>query len=94
VTLPAPKGATKVFTICITGMGEKKYVAMPATGQTFSEMGLFPKNRANDKIIAKDNPADLSITVPVRNELKMTLYLYYKKAKCSLISLMYPGIPS
>ena len=33
------------------------------------------------------------LSVPVRNELIKRLNLYYKKTKCSLMSLMYVGIP-
>jgi len=69
-------------------MGEKEDLAMPATGQTISEMGFFLQNRTNNKIISSNNAADLSIAVPVRIKLKMRLDLYYKKAKCSLLSLI------
>ncbi len=70
------------------GMGEKEDLAMPATGQTISEMRFFLQNRTYNSVISSNNAADLSIAVPVRNKLKMGLDLYYKKAKCSLISLI------
>lgn len=88
VSFPAAKGAAKIIPTCIPGMGEKKDVAVPATGQAVFEMGLFLKNRANNQIILSNKAMDLSIAVPVRNKLKMALDLYYKKAKCSLMSLM------
>lgn len=94
MSFPAAKGAAKIIPACIAGMGEKKYVAMPATGQALFEMGLFLQNRANNKIIANNKTAYVSIAVPARNKLKMALDLYYKKAKCSLMSLMYLGMPS
>jgi len=88
VSLPAAKRAAKIIPACITGMGEKKDMAMPATGQAIFEMGFFLQNRTNNKIISSNNAADLSIAVPARNKLKMGLDLYYKKAKCSLMSLI------
>jgi len=36
VGLPAPKGTVKILSTSIARMGEKKYPAMPAPGQTFS----------------------------------------------------------
>jgi len=88
VSFSAAKGAAKIIPTCIPGMGKKKDVAMPATGQAVFQMGLFIKNRANNKIILSNKATDLSIVVPTRNKLKMALDLYYKKAKCSLMSLM------
>jgi len=88
VSLSAAKRAAKIIPACITGMGEKKNLAMPATGQIFFEMGFFLQNRTNNRIISSNNAADLSIAVPGRNKLKMGLDLYYKKAKCSLMSLI------
>jgi hypothetical protein len=75
-------------------MSEKQYAAMPASGQASSQVGFFFENGADNPIILRNNAADLFSTVPVTNELKTGLYLYYKKAKCSLISLMYLGMPS
>ncbi|MBW2119527.1 MAG: hypothetical protein JRH09_16620 [Deltaproteobacteria bacterium] len=88
MSLPAAKRAAKIVPVCITGMGEKKDPAMPATGQAIFEMGLFLQNGTNNRIISSNNAADLSIAVPARNKLKMGLDLYYKKAKCSLMSLI------
>jgi len=34
--LPAAKGASKIITNGVPGMGEKKYSAMPASAQAFS----------------------------------------------------------
>ena len=67
---------------------------MPASRQAFSQMGLLFENKADNPIVLRNNTTDLFFTVPVTNELKTRLYPYYKKAKCSLISLMYLGIPS
>ncbi|MBC8391120.1 MAG: hypothetical protein H8E17_00935 [Deltaproteobacteria bacterium] len=88
MSFSATKRAAKIIPISIPGMGKKKDVAVPATGQAVFEMGLFLKNRANNKIILSNKATDLSIAVPTRNKLKMALDLYYKKAKCSLMSLM------
>jgi len=88
VSLPAAKRAAKIIPACITGMGEKKDLAMLATGQAIFEMGFFLQNRTNNKIISSNNATDLSIAVPARNKLKIRLDLYYKKAKCSLMSLI------
>jgi len=67
---------------------------MPASLQTFSQVGLLFENGSNCPIILRNNTADLFRAVPIRNKLKTRLYLYYKKDKCSLMSLMYLGIPS
>jgi hypothetical protein len=94
VSLPAAKRAAKIATACIAWVGEKQDLTMPAVGQTFSQVRLFLENTPNNPVILRNNTADLFLAVPVRNELKTRLYLYYKKAKCSLISLIYLGIPS
>jgi len=57
-------------------------------------MGFFLEHRTNNPIISGNNTANLSIAVPTGNKLKIGLNLYYKKAKCSLMSLIYLGIPS
>jgi len=75
-------------------MCEKQYVAVPASSQAFSQVGLFLEHRTEDTIIARNNTSNLFLAVPVRNELIKGLDLYYKKARCSLISLMYLGMPS
>ena len=67
---------------------------MPTTRQTVSQVGFFFENRPDNPVIVRNDTADLFLAVPVRNELKTRLDLYYKKAKCSLMSLMYLGIPS
>ena len=92
--LPAAEGAAKVCTAGIPRMGEKYYPAMPAPRKTFFQVGLFLENGSNNPIILRNNTANLFFAVPVTIELKIGLYLYYKKAKCSLMSLMYLGIPS
>jgi hypothetical protein len=75
-------------------VGEKQYLAVPASCQEFSQVGLFLENGTDNPVILRNNTANLFLAVPVRNKLKAWLYLYYKKAKCSLMSLMYLGIPS
>jgi len=69
-------------------------MAVPALSQAFSQVGFFFENGSDNPIILRNDTADLFFVVPVRIKLKTRLYLYYKKAKCSLISLMYLGIPS
>ena len=94
MSLPAAERAAKIIAACIPWMGEKQNLAMPAPCQAFSQVGLFFENRSNDPIILRNGTADLFLAVPVKSELKIRPYLYYKKAKCSLMSLMYLGIPS
>jgi len=94
VKLSAAKGTAKINTACITGMGEKKYVAVTTPGQAFSQMGFFLENRTNNPIIPRNNTANLFTAVPIGNRLKIGLNLYYKKARCSLMSLIYVGMPS
>jgi len=67
---------------------------MPAPRQAFSQVGLFLENGSNNPIVLRNNTANLFLAVPIRNELKTRLNLYYKKARCSLMSLMYLGMPS
>ena len=69
-------------------------MAVPASRQTLSQVGLFFENRADSPIILSDDTADFFFAVPVRNKLEMRVQLCYKKAKCSLMSLMYLGMPS
>ena len=96
----APMGITatektaQITTAYVPRMGEKQYVAMPALRQALSQVGLFFENTTNNPIILRNNTANLSFAVPIRNKLKKGVNLYYKKAKCSLMSLMYLGIPS
>lgn len=94
VCLPAAERTAKINAASITWMGEKQDFAMPASRQAFSQMRLLLENFSNNPVILGNRSADLFFAVPVRNELKTRLDLYYKKAKCSLISLMYVGIPS
>ena len=67
---------------------------MPALFQAFSKVLILHENGSDNQVILRNNTANLFLAVPVRNKLKTGLYLYYKKAKCSLMSLMYLGIPS
>ncbi|MGB9442550.1 MAG: hypothetical protein WCB15_31730 [Desulfobacterales bacterium] len=94
VGLPAAERAAKIAAACIAWVGEKQDLAMPALGQAFFQVRLLFENAPNNPVVLRNNTADLFLAVPIRNELKTRLYLYYKKAKCSLISLMYLGIPS
>jgi len=94
VGIPAAERAAKIDAPCIAWVGEKQDLAMPASGQALSQMWLLFENIANNPVILCNDTADRFLAVPVRNELKTRLYLYYKKAKCSLMSLMYLGIPS
>jgi hypothetical protein len=75
-------------------MSEKQDLTMPAPRQAFAQQGLFLENGSNNPVILGNNTADPFLAVPVIYELKIRLDLYYKKTKCSLISLMYLGIPS
>lgn len=94
VGLPAAERAAKIAAACIAWVGEEQDLAMLALDQVFFQVRLSFENTPNNPIVLRNNTADLFFAVPVRNELKTRLYLYYKKAKCSLISLIYLGIPS
>jgi hypothetical protein len=94
VSIPAAERTANINAAGIPWMGEKQDLTMPASGQVLSQMGLFLENGSNNPVILRNHTANLFLAVPVRNELKIGLELYYKKAKCSLISLMYLGIPS
>jgi hypothetical protein len=54
-------------------------VAVPASSQAFSQVGLFLDNATNNPIILRNNTANLSFAVPIRNKLKKGGNLYYKK---------------
>lgn len=94
VSLSAAKRTAKIAAACIAGVGEKQNLTMPASDQAFSQVRLFFENTANSPVIQRNNTANLFFAIPVESELKIRPYLYYKKAKCSLMSLMYLGIPS
>ena len=92
--LSTTERTAKIATASIAGMGEKQNLTMFALRQTFSQVGILFENPADNPIILRSDTANLFLAVPVRNKLKTRLQLYYKKAKCSLMSLMYLGIPS
>lgn len=94
MSLPAAERTAKIIAAGIAWMGEKQDFAMPASRQIFSQVRLLLENFSNNPVILRNDTADLFFAVPVTNKLKTGLYLYYKKAKCSLMSLMYLGIPS
>ena len=94
VSRSATKRTAKIVAAGIAWVGKKQDLTMPALGQALSQVWLFLENRPDNPVILRSDAADLLLAVPVRNELKTRLDLYYKKAKCSLISLMYLGIPS
>ena len=94
VSLPAAERTAKIIAAGIAWVGEKQDLTMPASRQAFSQLGILLENGSNNSVILRNNTANLFLAVPVRNELKTRLDLYYKKAKCSLMSLMYVGIPS
>jgi len=94
VSLTATKRAAKIVPTSVTGMREKQDVAVSTPGQAVFEMGLFFENKTDGPIISCNNPSNLILAVPIGNKLKVRFKLYYKKAKCSLISLIYLGIPS
>jgi hypothetical protein len=94
VSIPAAERTTNINAAGIAWVGEKQDLTMPASGQVWSQMGLFLENRSNNPVILRDDTTDLFLAVPVRNTLKTRLNMYYKKANCSLMSLMYLGIPS
>ena len=94
MSLPAAERTAKVIAAGIAWVGEKQDLTMPASRQASSQLGLLFENGSNNPVVLRNNTANLFFAVPVRNELKTRLDLYYKKAKCSLISLMYVGIPS
>jgi hypothetical protein len=88
VCLPAAERTAKIIAAGIAGVGEKQDLTMLASRQALSQLGLLFENGSNNSVILRNNTANLFLAVPVRNELKTRLDLYYKKAKCSLISLM------
>ena len=94
MSLPAAERTAQIIAPGVAWVGEKQDLTMPASRQALSQLGLLLENASNSPIILRNNTANLFLAVPVRNELKTRLDLYYKKAKCSLISLMYVGIPS
>ena len=94
VRLPAAERTAKIIAPGIAWVGEKQDLTMPASRQVLSQLGLLLENGSDNPIILRNNTTNLFLAVPVRNKLKTRLDLYYKKAKCSLMSLMYVGIPS
>ena len=94
VSLPAAERTAKIIAAGIAWVGEKQDLTMPASRQASSQLGLLLENGSNNCVILRNNTANLFFAVPFRNKLKTRLDLYYKKAKCSLMSLMYVGIPS
>ena len=88
VSLPAAERTAKIIAAGIAGVGEKQDIAMPASRQIFSQVRLLLENFSNNPVILGNRSANRFFAVPVRNELKTRLDLYYKKAKCSLMSLM------
>jgi len=88
MSLPTAERAAKIIAAGIAWVGEKQDLTMPASRQARSQLGLFFENESNNSVILRNNTADLFFAVPVRNKLKTRLDLYYKKAKCSLMSLM------
>ena len=94
MSLSAAKGTAKVGTSGIAGVGEKKYLTVPAPGQALSQVGSVFQHRTKKPIILQDRTTSLFDKIPIRFELKKRLNLDYKKAKCLLMSLMYLGMPS
>ena len=94
VSIPAAERAAQINAAGIAWMSEKQDLTMPASRQASSQLRLLLENGSNNPIILRNNTANLFLAVPVRNKLKTRPDLYYKKAKCSLMSLMYVGIPS
>jgi len=86
--IPAAERTAKITAAGIPWVGEKQDLTMPASGQAFSQVGLLFEDGPDSPVVLRNNTANLFLAVPVRNELKTRLYLYYKKAKRSLISLM------
>lgn len=94
MSLPTTEGTAKIIAAGVAWVGEKQDLTMPASCQALFQLGFLLQNFSNNPVVLRNNTADLFFTVPIRNELKTRLDLYYKKAKCSLMSLMYVGIPS
>ena len=93
--LPASKRTAQVVATGIGWIGKEINLTVPASGQTLAKVGLFlPQYRSNNSIIVYDQPSDFAFSVPVGYEVKKSLNLNYKKAKFSLMSLMYFGMPS
>ena len=90
----APKGTSEVLSTSISGMGKKKDPTVPALSQTPSQVGFFLEHRMKKLIILYDKTTNPVAPIPIRFESKKRLNLDYKKAKCSLMSRMYSGMPS
>lgn len=88
MSLSATKRAAKIVPTSVTGMGEKQDVAVSTPGQASLEMGLLFEEKTDGPIVSCNYPSNLIFAVPIGNKLKMRFKLYYKKAKCSLISLI------
>jgi len=92
--LSAAEGTSKIMAPGIAGVGEKQYPAVPAPGDTPTQMGLVFEHRADSPIISSNNIANLAAPIPSRFKLEKRLNLNYKKAKFSLMSKMYFDMPS
>ena len=92
--LPASKRTAQIAATGIGWIRKEINLTVPASGQTLAKVGLFPQYRSNNSIIVDDQPSDFAYSVPVGYEVKKSLNLNYKKAKFSLMSLMYFGMPS
>ena len=73
MSLPAAERTAQIIAPGVAWVGEKQDLAMPASGQAFSQLGLFLENGSNDPVILRSDTADLFLSVPVRNELKTRL---------------------
>ena len=73
VSLPAAERTAKIIAAGIAWMGEKQDLAMPASRQVFSQVGILFENRPDNPIILRNDTANLFLAVPIRNELKTGL---------------------
>jgi hypothetical protein len=75
-------------------VGQKQNVAVPASLQAGAQMGLLLNNTSKLPKIASRYRPNLFFSVPCRRKLKKNLKRYDKKAKSSLVWLIWSDIPS
>jgi hypothetical protein len=79
VSISATERTAQITAACIASMGEKQYVAMPASCQALSQAGLFFEKGSDNPIILRNDTADLFSTVPVTNKLKTWILILKKQ---------------
>jgi hypothetical protein len=88
VRIFAPKGTSQVFAPGVARVGQEKYPAVTATGETSSQLGLCSKNGLQDYVVLQYEISCCAFSIPSKLEMKMSLDSYSKKARFSLMMLM------